>query len=355
MKAIAFSKYGTTKDLAYKEVQKPTPKEGEVLVRIKAASVNDWDWGLLRGQPFVNRMIFGLLKPKVKTLGLDIAGTVESIGEKVSGFKAGDNVFGDISNKVWGGFAEYVSVSADALVAMPEKMSFKEAAAIPQAGVLALQGFIDKWKVQPGQHVLINGGGGGCGTFAIQIAKNLGAQVTAVDKGSKFDIMQSMGADHLIDYTQEDFTQNENTYDYILDFAGHHPLLDYKKALRKNGQYLLVGGASGLIIKCMLAAPFISMFSGKKLQILPHEPNKHMQKLISLYEEGTLKPVLDKSFSLQDVPKALEYFGQGICKGKIIVSIGKMLLPAQILLYYQSLRCGVFIPFNFYKVEAFLK
>lgn len=321
MKAIAFTKYGTTKDLAYEEVAKPIPTDKEVLIQIKAASVNDWDWGLLRGQPFVNRMIFGLLKPKVKTLGLDIAGTIEAVGEKVTAFKTGDRVFGDISNKGWGGFAEYVSVPESGIVAMPEKMSFEEAAAIPQAGVLALQGFMDKWSVQPGQHVLINGGGGGCGTFAIQIAKNLGAKVTAVDKGSKFEIMQAMGADHLIDYTQDDFTQNENTYDYILDFAGHHPLLDYKKALTKNGQYLLVGGASGLIFKCLVAGPVISMFSGKKLRILPHEPNKHLDKLISLFEEGKLKPVLDKSFSLQEVPEALEYFGQGICKGKIIVAI----------------------------------
>lgn len=320
MKSIAFTRYGSPDDLALVELSTPSPGPNEVLVKIHASSVNDWDWGLLHARPFINRLLFGFTRPNIKTLGLDIAGTVESTGSAVTTLAAGDRVLGDISNKRWGGFAEYVCVPATSVHKMPANMTFPEAAAFPQAGVLAVQGFIDKWNVQPGQHVLINGAGGGCGTFAIQLAKHLGATVTAVDKASKFETMRAMGADETIDYTQNDFTENRNAYDFILDFAGHHPLLHYKRALAASGKYLMVGGASGLIVQCLFFGPLVSLGS-KSLKMLGHHPNKHMDKLLAWYEQGILKPVIDRSFALSEVPDALRYFGEGQCKGKIIVQV----------------------------------
>lgn len=290
-------------------------------MRIHAASVNDWDWGLLRGKPLVNRLLFGLLKPKVKTLGIDIAGTVAAVGRNVSRFQIGDEVWSDISDKGWGGFAEYVCVSERGLESKPPSLSFAEAAATPQAGVLAIQSFLDKMDVKPGQHVLINGAGGGSGTFAIQIAKMRGARVTGVDKFSKFDSMRSLGADQVVDYVQEDFTQNRGAYDFILDFCGRHPLLHYRRALKENGRYLMVGGASGLILKMLLLAPFLSLLSARKLQIMPHEANKHLAKLRDMFERGQLKVVIDSTFPLEQVPRALEHFGSGMANGKIVIAV----------------------------------
>jgi NADPH:quinone reductase-like Zn-dependent oxidoreductase len=323
MKSIIFQKYGTTNDLELDEVVKPACKSDEVLIKIHATSINDWDWGLLRGKPFINRLLFGVFHPKVKTLGIDISGTIEFAGAKTTKFKIGDEVFGDISSYKWGGFAEYVCVKENFIELKSPKMTFEEAAAMPQAGVLAIQGFLDSIKINPGQHILINGAGGGCGTFAIQIAKQLGAIITAVDKGSKIDVMLKLGADKVIDYSKEDFTKNIQTYDFILDFAGHHALLDYNRSLKENGTYLLVGGASGLIMKCIFFGSIISFFTKKRMTILQHEPNKYLKELIKLYEEGKLKIVIDRTFSLDQVSEALAYFGHGNAKGKIIISISK--------------------------------
>lgn len=323
MKSLYFHKYGTAEDLEIHDVSKPSCSSNEVLVKIHAASVNDWDWVLLRGKPFVNRLLFGFLKPKVKTLGVDISGVVEFTGSNVSKFKIGDEVLGDISGYNWGGFAEYVCVKETFLELKPSKMTFEEAAAIPQAGVLGIQGFKDKTSLAKKQNILINGAGGGSGTFAIQIAKNLGLHVTGVDKSTKFETMRSLGADHVIDYTKEDFTEKVNHYDIILDFAGHHPFFHYKRALNKNGIYLLVGGSSSLIIKCLLLGPILSLFGTKKLQILPHKPNKYLGELIRLKQEGKLKVVIDRVFELQKAPQALEYFGTGEAIGKIVISMRK--------------------------------
>ena len=320
MKSITFHKYGTSKDLTLCEIDKPIPKDNEVLVKIHASSVNDWDWGLLRGQPFVNKLIFGLFKPKVKTLGIDIAGTIEAKGVKANRFNLHDKVLGDVSGERMGGFAEYVCVDEKVLELKSENLSFQEAAAFPQAGVLAIQGFIDEWKIEKGQKVLINGAGGGSGTFAIQFAKHLGAVVTGVDKRMKFDLMLEAGADNVIDYLKEDFTKSGAQYDYILDMAGHHPLFDYKSALTKHGKYLLVGGSATLIISCIFLGPIISLISNKKMKILAHQPNKYLARLMELSQNGTLEPFIDSSYPLKDVPKALDHFGQGECKGKIIIS-----------------------------------
>lgn len=320
MKSLIFRKYGTTNDLEVKDVAMPTCTNNEVLIKIHAASVNDWDWGLLRGQPLINKILFGIFRPNVKTLGVDISGTIEFAGTNTSRFKKGDEVLGDISAYKWGGFAEYVCVKEDLVELKPPKMSFEEAAAIPQAGVLAIQSFHDIIKIQPGQHLLINGAGGGCGTIAIQIAKQLGAIVTGVDKSSKLNTIRELGADHVIDYTKEDFTKNIQTYDFILDFSGHHPLLDYRRSLKEKGIYILVGGASNLILKCMFFGPIISSLGSKKFKILQHKPNKYLDKLCSIYEEGNLKIIIDKTFPLDQAPEALDYFGSGMAKGKVIIN-----------------------------------
>lgn len=321
MKSIVFSEYGSTADLEYKEVDPPVPADDEVLVRIHASSVNDWDWVLLRGKSPINRLLFGLFRPRVKTLGIDIAGTVAAIGRNVSRFKVDDEVWSDISDKGWGGFAEYVCVPEMGLASKPPCLSFAEAAATPQAGVLAIQSFLDKMDLKHGQHVLLNGAGGGSGTFAIQIAKRLGARVTAVDKSSKFESMRSLGADEVMDYTQEDFTENRAAYDFILDFCGHHPLLHYRRALKDNGLYLLVGGSRSLILKMILVAPFLSLLGARKLRIMPHEANKHLDKLREMFDKDELEVVIDSRYPLEEVPRALEHFGTGMANGKIVIEV----------------------------------
>ncbi len=321
MKSIVFTQYGTTADLDYQEVETPVPAEDEVLVRIHASSVNDWDWVLLGGKSPVNRLLFGLFRPKVKTLGIDIAGTVAGTGRHVPDFQIGDEVWSDVSDKGWGGFAEYVCVPAKDLAPKPSCLSFEEAAATPQAGVLAIQSFLDKMNLKSGQHVLLNGAGGGSGCFAIQIAKNLGAKVTAVDKPSKFDAMRSLGADKVMDYAKEDFTKNLSAYDYILDFCGHHPLLHYRRALKDGGRYLLVGGSRSLILKMVLIAPLLSLLGSRKLKIMPHQANKYLDKLADLFERHQLKVVIDSTYPLKQAPRALDHFGSGLAVGKISISV----------------------------------
>ncbi|MBA7565399.1 Narbonolide/10-deoxymethynolide synthase PikA2, modules 3 and 4 [subsurface metagenome] len=320
MKAIVYHEYGPPDVLQLKEVEKPVPKDNEVLVKVHAASVNDWDWGLLRGTPFVNRLLFGLLKPK-KILGGDIAGRVEAVGTNVKQFQPGDEVFGDLSGCGFGGFAEYVCARENALVLKPAGMTFEEAAAIPQAAVLALQGLRAKGQIQPGQKVLINGAGGGAGTFAVQIAKSFGAEVTGVDSTRKLDIMRSIGADHVIDYTQEDFTKSGQRYDWILDFAAHHSIFDCKRALSPRGIYVMVGGSNAQMFQGFLLGPWISMTGSKKMGILMHKPNKDLAFMKELFEAGKVVPVIDRRYPLSEVAEALRYFGEGHAKGKLVITL----------------------------------
>jgi NADPH:quinone reductase-like Zn-dependent oxidoreductase len=321
MKAIVYTKYGPPDVLELKEVKKPTPKDNEALVKVHAASVNDWDWGLLRGKPFMNRLFFGLLKPRIKILGVDIAGQVEAVGRNVKQFQPGDEVFGDISGCGWGGFAEYVCARENALVLKPASMAFEEAAAVPQAAVLALRGLRDKGQIQPGQKVLINGAGGGAGTFAVQIAKSLGAEVTGVDSTRKLDIMRSIGADHVIDYTQEDFTKSGQRYDLILDMAAHHSIFDYYRALSPKGIYVMEGGSTARIFQVVFLGPLISMTTSKKMGILAHKPNKGLAFMKELFEAGKVKPVIDKRYPLSEVAEALRYFGKGQARGKVVITV----------------------------------
>jgi len=319
MKAIVYTEYGTPDVLQLKEVAKPTPKENEVLIKVHAASVNDWDWGLLRGTPFVNRLMFGLLKPKTKILGCDIAGRVEAVGKNVNQFQPGDEVFGDLSGSGFGGFAQYVCAREDVLALKHANMTFEEAAAAPQAGVLAVQG-LRKGQIQKGKKVLINGAGGGVGTFAVQIAKSFGAEVTGVDSTRKLDMLLSMGADHVIDYTKEDFTKNRQAYDLILDVVVYRSMFDYKRALGSKGIFVMIGGSIPRIFQIVITAPLITR--NKKLVILAHKPNpKDLFFINDLFEAGKVKPVIDRCYPLTQVPEALRYFGEGHHQGKIIITL----------------------------------
>jgi len=320
MKAIVYERYGQPDVLQLQEVAKPTPKDNEVLVRVHAASVNDWDWGLLRGTPFMSRLFFGLLKPKNKILGCDIAGRVEAVGNNVKQFQPGDEVFGDISGGSWGGFAEYVCARENALALKPANMTFEEAAAVPQAAVLALQGLL-KGQIQKGQKVLINGAGGGAGSFAVQIAKSFGAEVTGVDSTEKLDTMRSIGADEVIDYTREDFTKNGQRYDLILDMAAHHSIFDYRRALSRKGVYVVEGGSMARVFLVLILGPLIAMTESKKMGLLAHKPNKDLASMIELFEAGKVEPVIDKRYPLSEVAEALRYFGEGHAKGKIVITV----------------------------------
>jgi len=321
MKAIVYERYGSPDVLQLKEVEKPTPKDNEVLIKVHAASINSWDWELLRGKPFVNRLLFGLLKPKIKILGADIAGRVEAVGRNVKQFQPGDEVFGDLCECGWGGFAEYVCARENALALKPASMTFEEVAAVPQAAVMALQGLRDKGQIQPGQKVLINGAGGGVGTFAVQIAKSFEAEVTGVDSTRKLDMLRSIGADQVIDYTQEDFTKSGQRYDLILDVAAYHSIFDYKRALSPKGIYVMVGGSSARIFQTIFLGPLISMTGNKKLGILAHKPNKGLDFMKELFEAGKVVPVIDRRYPLSEVPEALRHFGEGHAKGKLVINL----------------------------------
>jgi len=322
MKAVVFNEYGLADVLTLKDLVPPKPKDNEVLIKISAVSINDWDWGLLRGKPFVNRMMAGIVKPhKDKILGSDVAGTVVDMGKDSSQFEKGDEVFGDLSACGFGGFAEYVCASEKALTIKPKEMSFEQAAAIPQAAVLALQAVQDKRTQQAGMQVLINGAGGGAGSFAIQMAKSFGDHVTAVDCASKFALMQELGADEVINYKAEDFTHNGKTYDLIIDMMGYHSIFDYKRSLKSSGRYMMVGGCSSLIFQTLFIGSTLSLFGSKKLAILPHEPNKNMEELVSLFQRNLIRPIIDRCYPLAEIGQAMKYFGERNSKGKIVITI----------------------------------
>ncbi len=324
MKAIVCTKYGSPDVLQLKEVEKPSPKDNEVLVKVHAASINSWDCDLVKGKPFVNRLMTGLLKPKINIFGADIAGRIEAVGKNVKQFKPGDEVFGDLAPCGWGGFAEYVCAPENVLALKPASMTFEEAAAVPQAGLLALQGLRDKVQIQPGQKVLINGAGGSAGTFAVQIAKLFGAEVTGVDSTGKLDMLRSIGADQVIDYTQEDFTKNGQVYDLILDVVTYRSIFDYKRALNPKGIYVMLGGGSwARVIQAMFLGPLISMTGSKKMHVLMYKPNKKedVDFMKELLEAGKVKPVIDRRYPLSEVAEAFRYLGEGHAQGKVVITV----------------------------------
>ena len=320
MKAIRYTKYGPPENLAITDVPKPVPTDNEVLIRIHATSVNSWDWDQLIGT--LQGRLGGMFRPRNQILGADVAGRIEAIGKGVTKFNIGDDVFGDLSGSGWGGFAEYVCAPENVFVVKPAEMSFVHAAAIPQAGLLALQGLRDSGGIKKGQKVLINGAGGGVGCFAIQLAKMYQTQVTGVDSDEKQDVMRRFGADHVIDYRRQDFTKNGQQYDLILDVVVSRPIHDNRRALSPTGVFVLVGGATDRIFQLLFFWPWHAMTGSKKLVILPHKPNtddlEYMKQLIA---DGKIEPVIDKCFPLAETADAIAYLGAGKTKGKVVVSI----------------------------------
>lgn len=320
MKAVVMESYGTPDVLKLRDVAKPTPKADEVLVRVHAASINDWDWGLLRGAP-LNRMLNGLFTPKAQIIGCDFAGRVEAVGGEVKRFQRGAEVYGDLCMSGFGAFAEYACAPEAGLARKPAKMTFEQAAAIPQAGMLAVQGLIDVGRIQSGQKLLLNGAGGGVGTFALQIAKLYDAEVTVVDKPGKLDMLRAMGADHVIDYLKEDFTKGAKAYDLILDVKTNRSPFAYARALNPNGAYVTVGGSAPRGLQVLALAPLMSRLYHKRLRIVVLKPNKDLDYMNELFEAGKLAPVIDGPYKLADLPEAFRLFGAGDHKGKIIVTM----------------------------------
>jgi len=321
VKAVVYTRYGPPGVLRLADVEKPVPKRGEVLVKVLAVSLNGSDWETLRGKPLYSR-IGGPFRPQHHVLGSDIAGRVEATGPDAALFRRGDAVFADILSHM-GGFAEYASVPQSALSRIPAGMSYEEAAALPQAGAIALQGIRDKGRAGAGQAVLINGAGGGSGMYAIQLAKLLGAEVTGVDNTGKLEFMRSLGADHVIDYTREDFTRNRRAYDLILDLAAYRSPLACRGSLKPGGRYLYVGGSVATLLQVLLLAGLLTgRTDGRKIRVLAARLGvQHLTPLIELCQAGKIATVIDRRYPLNEVPEALRYLGEGNAKGKVIVTV----------------------------------
>ena len=326
MKAIVYCDYGVA-NLKLEEIEKPVPNDDQILVKVRAASVNPYDWHFVEGTPYVIRAIggVGLRKPKDIRLGVDFAGTVEAVGKNVTQFKPGDEVFGGRG----GAFAQYVCPRATRAVALkPTSVSFEDAASVNIAGITALQALRDKGKVQPGQKVLINGASGGVGTFAVQIAKSLGADVTGVCSTRNVDLVKSLGADHVIDYTKEDFTKSAERYDVMLDNVGNHSLSECRGVLTPNGKYVLIGGGGasdqgflGGLGKALWAMVF-SKFVNQQMGMMMADANHNdLTVLADMMQSGKLKPVIDRSYKLEQVPDAIRYLEQGHARGKVVISV----------------------------------
>ena len=342
MKAAVYSRYGPPDVLEIKDVEKPVPKDNEVLIEVRAASVNPLDGGSMKDMPYIVRLLLGLRKPKNTRLGVDVAGQVEAVGRNVTQFKPGDEVFGacisdpqDSGVKVWvpqGAFAEYVCAPESTLVLKPDNVTFEQAASVPVAAFTALQGLRGKGQIQPGQKVLINGAAGGVGTFAVQIAKSFGAEVTGVCSTKNLDMVRSIGADHVIDYTKEDFTesgQNYNKrYDLIFDCVGNHSLSACGRVLTPKGIDVMVGELSGrgmiAIVARLITALLWSRFASRKYVPFLARPNKEdLTTMRDLMKAGKVKPVLDRRYSLSEVPEAIRYLDERHARGKVVISLEK--------------------------------
>lgn len=319
MKAIVYTRYGLPDVLQLKDLGKPVPGDDEVLVRIHAASVNAYDWHFLTADIFLIRLMGGgVFKPRYKRLGADVAGTIEAIGKNVRQFKPGDEVYG----MVRGSFAEYTCAPEDALALKPSNLSFAEAAAVPMAAVTALQGLRDEGKIQAGQKVLVNGASGGVGTFAVQIARSFGAEVTAVCSTKNMEQARSIGADLVIDYTKEDFTQRGERYDLIFAANGYHPLSAYKRALSPKGIYVMAGGTKAQIFQAMLMGSLMSEKGGRKMGgVSAKRSQKDLAILKDLLEAGKIVPVIDKRYPLGETAEALRYLGEGHARGKVVITV----------------------------------
>ena len=317
MKAIVCTKYGPPDALQFMEVEKPAPNDNEVLIKVRAASINPLDFFTMRGVPLL-RLIPGLRTPKDQRIGVDVAGQVEAAGRNVSQFRPGDEVFGVAR----GAFAEYACATQDKLALKPANISFEEAAAVPVAGITVLQGLRDKGQIQRGQKVVIDGASGGVGTFAVQIAKSFGTEVTAVCSTKNMETARSIGADHVIDYTRDDFTRSEQRYDLILGANAYHSIFEYRRALSQGGIYVVVGGDLARIFQAMLLAPLLSRMGSKKTRFFIAKINqKDLVVLKELLEAGKVVPVIDRRYPLSDAPKALGYLEQRHARGKIVLTV----------------------------------
>ena len=323
MKAIVYDNYGSPDVLRCEDIEKPTAGANEVLVNVRAASVNPLDWHFMRGSPYGLRMMAGLRKPKVRRLGADVAGHVEAIGRNVTQFNPGDEVFGTCR----GAFAEYACASEQAVAAKPGNLTFEQAASVPVAAITALQALRDKGRIQPGQKVLINGAAGGVGTFAVQIARSFGADVTGVCSTKNVDMVRSIGADHVCDYIKEDFTKSGKQYDLIVDCVGNHSLPAYRRVLTPRGTYVVVGGPPGrwigplaLVIKTQLLSPFVSQ---KLATIMANLRQADLASMRQLIEAGKVTPVIDRRYGLTEVPEAIRYLEEGHARGKVVITVGR--------------------------------
>lgn len=321
MRAIITKKYGTPDVLELDEVDKPFQKDDEVLVKVKAASLNYGNLVLLSGKPYLARMAFGLFKPKFAIPGGDIAGIVEATGKNVTQFQPGDKIFGDLSAFGWGGFAEYVTVSEQALVHKPTNLTFEEAAAVPMAAVTALQA-LQKGKISSGQKVLINGASGGVGTFAIQIAKAYNTEVTAVCSTRNIELARSLGADTVIDYKKEEVSKLEDRFDLILAINGYTPISIYNRLLEPDGSYIMIGGSEAQMYQAMLLGPLLSLTNKKNLKNILQKANQNdLLFLKELIEANKVKPVIDRTYNLSELKEAFKYFEQGHAQGKVVITI----------------------------------
>jgi NADPH:quinone reductase-like Zn-dependent oxidoreductase len=319
MKAVVYTQYGLPDVLQLKEIEKPKPADDDVLIKVHAASVNALDWHMLTADIFLVRFSGGLTRPKNQVLGADIAGRVEAVGAKVTRFKPGDEVFGETGH---GGFAQFALAKEKQLMLKPANLSFEQAAAVPVAGLTALQSLRDIGNIQAGQKVLINGAAGGVGTFAVQIAKAFGAEVTAVCSTRNLDQARQLGADHVIDYTRENFTHNDRKYDLILAVNGYHRLADYKRALAPNGVYVMAGGKTAQIFEAVLLGSWYSEKNGRKLTNMLAQINQNdLLILQEMLETGKIVPVIDKRYPLEEVPEAMRYLGAGHARGKVVITV----------------------------------
>ncbi len=320
MKAIVRDGYGTPDILRLEEVERPAMSESEVLVRVHASSVNSADVDYLKGMSIIR--MAAPFRPAHKILGSDIAGRVEAVGADVTTLQPGDEVYADLTEHGYGAFAEYVAAPATALAPKPAGLTFEQTAAVPSAGVIALQG-LRRRQVEPGQTVLINGAGGGMGTFAVQIARSYGAEVTAVDRAEKLEMLQSIGADHVIDYRQEDFTAAGKRYDLILDLSAYRSVFDIRHALARDGAYFMVGGATPRLLQVVTAGSVVSAATRQHMGILPGHANRRedIDELTRLLEAGAITPVIDSTYPLADVPVALQRLIDGVVAGKAVITI----------------------------------
>jgi NADPH:quinone reductase-like Zn-dependent oxidoreductase len=320
MKAVVRTEYGSPDVMRLEEAPKPAPADDELLVKVHAISVNRSDWEGLIGKPLYAR-VGGLRKPGYPILGSDVAGRVETAGKNNEQFKPGDEIFGEMEG-YGGGFAEYVITQGKIWARKPAGLTFEQASAIPQAGVIALQGIHKKGQVQPGQSVLINGAGGGTGMFAIQLAKRYGAEVTGVDNTGKLDFMRSLGADHVIDYTKQDFTKTRGQYDLILDLIAYRSPFAYRRALKPNGTYYAVGGSVGTLLQILFAGSWIKRTTGRNVRILAVQRNREdLVAITELCATGKLALLIDRQYPLKDVPEALRYLGENRAKGKVVITV----------------------------------